>query len=43
VGSCYTITSVYDNVQIYKVKVKLSLWFFLTEHHTTKAYWGVEV
>jgi hypothetical protein len=26
-----------------KVKVKLSLCFFLTEHHAMKAYWGVEV
>jgi hypothetical protein len=25
------------------VKVKLSCAFFLTEHHTTKAYWGVEL
>jgi hypothetical protein len=24
-------------------KVKLSLSFFLTEHHAMKAYWGVEV
>jgi hypothetical protein len=23
-------------------KVKLSLCFFLTEHHAMKAYWGVE-
>jgi hypothetical protein len=23
-----------------KVKVKLSLWFFLTEHRAMKAYWG---
>jgi hypothetical protein len=26
-----------------RVKVKLSLCFFLTEHNATKAYWGVEV
>jgi hypothetical protein len=25
-----------------KVKVKLSLGFFLTEHHAMKAYWGVD-
>jgi len=24
-------------------KVKLSLWFFVTEHHAIKVYWGVEV
>jgi hypothetical protein len=23
-----------------KVKLKLSLWSFLTEHHAMKAYWG---
>jgi hypothetical protein len=23
-----------------KVKIKLSLCFFLTEHHAMKAYWG---
>jgi len=26
-----------------KVKVKLFLFSFLTEHHAMKAYWGVEV
>jgi hypothetical protein len=26
-----------------KVKVKLFLCFFLTEHHAVKVYWGVEV
>jgi hypothetical protein len=26
-----------------KLKVKLSLHLFLTEHHAMKAYWGVEV
>jgi len=25
------------------VNVKLSLCFFVTEHHAMKAYWGVEV
>jgi len=26
-----------------QVKVKLPLSFFLTEHHTLKVYWGVEI
>jgi hypothetical protein len=26
-----------------KVKVKLSLYFFLTKHHAMKAYWGIKV
>jgi hypothetical protein len=29
--------------EIVKVNLKLSLCFFLTEHHAMKAYWGVEV
>jgi hypothetical protein len=27
---------------LWNVKVKLSLCFFLTKHHTVKTYWGVE-
>jgi hypothetical protein len=26
-----------------RVKVKLSLCYFLTKHHAMKAYWGAEV
>jgi hypothetical protein len=28
------------SVEVWQVKVKLSLCFFLTEHHAMKAYWG---
>jgi len=31
---------IHDNI---KVKAKLSLCFFLTEHDAMKAYWGVKV
>jgi hypothetical protein len=30
-------------VKNFQVKVKLSLCFFLTEHHIVKVYWGVDV
>jgi hypothetical protein len=36
-------TGVLDYLEQGKVKVKLFLCFFLTEHHSMKAYWGVEV
>jgi hypothetical protein len=32
----------YIHVKV-KGKVKLSLCFFVTEHHAIKAYWGAEV
>jgi hypothetical protein len=40
IGSCMGLSA---GLYVINIKVKLSLCFFLTKHHATKVYWGVEI